>query len=40
VTSGNITVIMVSLLLLAFGFAFAPGKNGRNKPDDNGRKQS
>ncbi|CAN7201010.1 apolipoprotein N-acyltransferase [Caballeronia sp. LjRoot34] len=36
VTSGNMTVILVSLLLLAFGFAFAPGRNGRNKPDDNG----
>jgi apolipoprotein N-acyltransferase len=30
------TVIVVSLLLLAFAFAFAPGRNGRNKPDDNG----
>ncbi|CAH2786892.1 MAG: Apolipoprotein N-acyltransferase / Copper homeostasis protein CutE [uncultured Caballeronia sp.] len=39
VRSGNITVILVSLLLLAFGFAFAPGKNGRNKPDDNGSKK-
>ena len=37
VTSGNMTVILVSLLLLAFGFAFAPGKNGRNKADNNGR---
>jgi apolipoprotein N-acyltransferase len=36
VTSGNMTVILVSLLLLAFGFAFAPGRNGRNKVDDNG----
>ena len=26
VTSGNMTVILVSLLLLAFGFAFAPGR--------------
>jgi apolipoprotein N-acyltransferase len=32
VTSGNMTVIMVSLLLLAFGFAFAPGRNARRKP--------
>lgn len=40
VTSGNITVIMVSLLLLAFGFAFAPGKNGRNKAVDHGREKS
>jgi apolipoprotein N-acyltransferase len=40
VTSGNLTVILVSLLLLAFGFAFAPGKNGRNKPEDNGPKKS
>jgi apolipoprotein N-acyltransferase len=31
VTSGNITVIMISLLLLAFGFAFAPSRNGRGK---------
>jgi apolipoprotein N-acyltransferase len=31
VTSGNITVIMLSLLLLAFGFAFAPARNGRGK---------
>ncbi len=40
VTSGNMTVIVVSLLLLAFGFAFAPGKNGRNgrnKPADDDR---
>ncbi|MDR5853658.1 apolipoprotein N-acyltransferase [Caballeronia sp. LZ062] len=29
VTSGNATVIVVSLLLLAFGFAFAPGKKRR-----------
>jgi apolipoprotein N-acyltransferase len=26
VTSGNLTVVVVSLLLLAFGFAFAPGR--------------
>jgi apolipoprotein N-acyltransferase len=39
VTSGNMTVIVVSLLLLAFGFAFAPGKNGRNKPGDDDRKK-
>jgi apolipoprotein N-acyltransferase len=26
VTSGNMTVIAVSLLLLALGFAFAPGR--------------
>jgi apolipoprotein N-acyltransferase len=32
VRSGNVTVIMISLLLLAFGFAFAPGRNGRRKP--------
>jgi apolipoprotein N-acyltransferase len=31
VTSGNVTVIMISLLLLAFGFAFAPSRNGRGK---------
>jgi apolipoprotein N-acyltransferase len=40
VTSGNMTVIVVSLLLLAFGFAFAPGRNGRNgrnKPADDDR---
>jgi apolipoprotein N-acyltransferase len=30
VTSGNLTVIAVSLLLLAFGFAFAPGKKRRD----------
>jgi apolipoprotein N-acyltransferase len=29
VTSGNMTVILVSLLLLAFGFAFAPGRKKR-----------
>jgi len=33
VTSGNLTVIAVSLLLLAFGFAFAPGKKRRNAND-------
>jgi apolipoprotein N-acyltransferase len=32
VTSGNMTVVTISLLLLAFGFAFAPGRNGRRKP--------
>jgi apolipoprotein N-acyltransferase len=36
VTSGNNTVLAVSLLLLAFGFAFGPGitrrRNGNNKP--------
>ncbi|MCG5072841.1 apolipoprotein N-acyltransferase [Paraburkholderia tagetis] len=31
VTSGNNTVIAVSLLLLAFGFAFGPGRPGRKK---------
>jgi len=31
VTSGNITVIMISLVLLALGFAFAPSRNGRGK---------
>jgi apolipoprotein N-acyltransferase len=40
VTSGNMTVIVVSLLLLAFAYAFAPGRNGRNKPDNNGPQKS
>jgi len=40
VTSGNMTVIVVSLLLLAFAFEFAPGRNGRNKPDNNGPQKS
>lgn len=31
VTSGNNTVIAISLLMLAFGFAFGPGRPGRNK---------
>ncbi len=31
VTSGNNTVIALSLLLLAFGFAFGPGRPGRKK---------
>jgi apolipoprotein N-acyltransferase len=31
VTSGNYTVIAVSLLMLAFGFAFGPGRPGRNQ---------
>jgi apolipoprotein N-acyltransferase len=26
ITSGNVTVIVISLVLLAFGFAFAPGR--------------
>ncbi|HKT97853.1 MAG TPA: apolipoprotein N-acyltransferase [Paraburkholderia sp.] len=32
VTSGNNTVVAVSLLLLAFGFAFGPARLGRKKP--------
>jgi len=40
VTSGNMTVIVVSLLLLAFAYAFAPGRNGRNKSDNNGPQKS
>jgi len=36
VTSGNNTVLAVSLLLLAFGFAFAPDRaNGRNGKNGN-----
>ncbi|WP_277187322.1 apolipoprotein N-acyltransferase [Caballeronia sp. BR00000012568055] len=31
ITSGNVTVIVVSLVLLAFGFAFAPGRPRSNK---------
>ncbi|HKT67019.1 MAG TPA: nitrilase-related carbon-nitrogen hydrolase, partial [Burkholderia sp.] len=31
VTSGNNTVIAMSLLLLAFGFAFGPGRPGRKE---------
>jgi apolipoprotein N-acyltransferase len=39
VTSGNITVIMISVVLLALGFAFAPARNGRNGRDGRGKKQ-
>ncbi|HZZ09649.1 MAG TPA: apolipoprotein N-acyltransferase [Paraburkholderia sp.] len=39
VTSGNNTVLAVSLLLLAFGFAFGPGiQRRRNGKDDSGGK--
>ncbi|MFP6558006.1 apolipoprotein N-acyltransferase [Paraburkholderia sp. B3] len=31
VTSGNNTVVAISLLMLAFGFAFGPGRPGRGK---------
>jgi apolipoprotein N-acyltransferase len=35
VTSGNNTVIAISLLMLAFGFAFGPGRPGRSKTAPN-----
>ncbi|WP_042337589.1 apolipoprotein N-acyltransferase [Paraburkholderia ferrariae] len=33
VTSGNNTVVAISLLMLAFGFAFGPGRPGRAKAE-------
>lgn len=33
VTSGNMTVVIVSALLLAFGFAFAPRRRARRRPE-------
>jgi apolipoprotein N-acyltransferase len=35
VTSGNNTVLAVSLVLLAFGFAFSPGRSSRNRESRN-----